>query len=61
MGKISKELRAELDKSWVDFVTNISEMHNKFNQVCFQFEDTLSKLKSAVNPHNLPYGYGDRK
>ena len=61
MSETREELQKRLDKRWADFVVEITEMHNKFNQVYFQLQDTLGKLKSAVNPYNLPYGYGDAK
>lgn len=56
-----KKLEIELDKRWADFMFDITEMYDKFSRVHLQLEDTLSKLKCAVNPHNLPYGYGDTR
>ena len=50
-----------LDKKWKGFVEDIVERHNKFCQVTLQLQQTLEKLKTAVNPYNLPYGYGDAK
>ena len=61
MSETREELQKRMDKRWADFVAEITEWCNKFNQVHLQLQDTLEKLKSAVNPYNLPYGYGDAK
>lgn len=61
MSESREELQKRLDKRWADFVVEITEVWNKFERVHLQLQRTLGELKSAVNPYNLPYGYGDKR
>lgn len=57
----SDNVRDLLDKRWDEFVSDVKEMHQKFTNVTIRLQQTLVKLKAAVNLHGFPYGYSDKR
>lgn len=61
MSNVPETTKERMDREWEEFKVEVTKMVETFDHTTLQFYQTLEKLKSAVNPYGLPYGYGDKR